>query len=73
MPHFIINRNKKCDPEYVHVIHDTTVNCGHLPKEKNQIALGWHSTCFSAIEVAKDLGYESIEGCTYCCEEFCPV
>tara|TARA_R100001163_G_C5039728_1_gene178147 strand:+ start:84 stop:329 length:246 start_codon:yes stop_codon:yes gene_type:complete len=69
LPNYIINKNNNGLPHLGHVIHDISVDCGHWPKKKNRVKLGWQTNGFSALEEAEALGFKPVDGCYYCCQE----
>lgn len=65
MPYYICNKN--ADDKGRHEVH--TTSCNHLPLPQNQIDLGFHSDCSSAINKVKTwnpTGF-TFDGCYYCC------
>lgn len=65
MPYYIINKN--ADNNGRNEVHTTA--CGHLPLSQNQVSLGWHTNALAAVNYAKLSGWNSADGCYYCCEE----
>lgn len=69
MPQFILNK----DPQAVshdHEVHNATAGCTYMPAPKNQIDLGNHPTCHSAVSEGKKRRPEwKINGCYHCCNE----
>lgn len=63
MPQFIVNKNAQATGE--HEVHDLSQNCKHLPNSANQVNLGIHVSCRSAIVEAKKY-YTNVDGCAYC-------
>ena len=43
--------------------------CEHLPDFDNQLSLGRHDVCDSAVAEAKRLGYRTANGCYWCSRE----
>jgi hypothetical protein len=65
MPNYIINKNQQANGD--HEVHDLSQNCAHLPNPENQIELGYHITCHSAVAEAKRRWpNDRINGCFYC-------
>jgi len=64
MPYFCVNKNAQ-PGSGDHEVHDTasTKNC--LPLQANRLALGYHSSCSSAVREAKRY-YTDVNGCAYC-------
>lgn len=72
MTKYIINKNKQdSESGENYEVHDITYGvCGHLPLPENQIDLGLHLNCQSALVEAKNrypAQKEYIDGCYYCC------
>jgi len=66
MPNFILNKNQQPNGDYE--VHNTTTGCSYMPDQSNQIALGWHSDCHSAVNLAKNTYRNTrINGCYWCC------
>ena len=66
MPNYIINKNQQANGD--HEIHNTTSGCSFMPNAENQVSLGAHLTCYSAVVYAKtQWSNERINGCYYCC------
>lgn len=64
MPYYVYNKNK-WDGVY-HEVH--TTECDKKPLPSNQVDLGWHSNCSSAIQKAKEVtGDNDFDGCKWCC------
>jgi hypothetical protein len=70
MKKFIINKNKQDSISGENYeVHNIDAKCTRLPKQENQINLGYHHTCRDAIQKAKELWPKSsydIDGCFYC-------
>ena len=65
MPTFVVNRNEQANGD--HEVHNTTTGCTFMPAPSNQINLGTHSNCQSAVAAAKQqLPYKRVNGCKYC-------
>ena len=65
MARFIVNKNKQ--PTGEHEVHNLDVGCNNLPLLANQISLGDHLTCASALsQVQKSNPGRSFDGCKYC-------
>lgn len=66
MPYFIINKNSQQNGD--HEVHEKDAGCQHLPNHENQIDLGFHLSCQSAVTDAKSRWPSNrINGCYYCC------
>lgn len=63
MPYYCVNMNAQ--PNGDHEVHDTGT-CTRLPFPSNQLNLGFHTNCFSAVQQAKRT-YSTANGCAYCC------
>ena len=58
--------NTNTDSKGNHEVHTTT--CSNRPSAENQVSLGLHSDCQSAISKAKSIsGKSNFDGCYYCC------
>lgn len=67
MPSFILNRNQQ--PNGDNEVHNTTTGCSWMPSPENQIGLGYHASCHSAVQQAKTTYRNArINGCIHCCE-----
>lgn len=65
MPDFIVNRNAQ--PNGDHEVHQFPQSqCPKYPLPQNQVKLGWHVSCASAVTAAKALGYTRANGCYHC-------
>jgi len=65
MPNFIVNSNAQSNGD--HEVHNTTTGCSYMPSAANQIDLGYHVTCQSAVTEAKRRWpLQRINGCYYC-------
>lgn len=65
MPNFIINRNAQANGD--HEVHNASTGCTYMPNPENQISLGQHQSCASAVAFAKAKWPGSrINGCYYC-------
>ncbi|KKO44796.1 hypothetical protein WG68_13200 [Arsukibacterium ikkense] len=64
MARYIVNKNAQSTGE--HEVHNVNT-CQYLPNVENQISLGEHATCQSAVQEAyrKFPGYK-FDGCYYC-------
>lgn len=76
MPHYCVNENKNENGKHqVHRLdkysHDNGDYdyCYWLPDEENQIALGWHPGCRSAVIEAKREHFQNSDGCAFCSPE----
>ena len=63
MRSFIVNRNAQSNGD--HEVHELNAGCSYLPDKENQVSLGWHSGCHSAVTAAKEK-YSQSNGCFYC-------
>jgi hypothetical protein len=61
MPDYVVNRNAQ--PNGDHEVHTKT--CTWRPEPENQIDLGWHASCTSAVNEARK-HYTQVNGCAYC-------
>lgn len=61
MPMYYVNKNAQDNGD--HEVH--TDSCRFLPKDENRIYLGYHASCHSAVEKAKDY-YNQVNGCIHC-------
>lgn len=66
MEYFLVNANAQAGGE--HEVH-RSYSCNHLPNPNNQISLGQHPNCRSALADAERRGYRPADGCAYCCPE----
>lgn len=67
MPYYIVNTNVQ--PESGdHEVHEKNSTCTHYPEPHNQLDLGFHVSCHSAVREAKKT-YPTADGCYYCCNE----
>lgn len=64
MANYIVNRTAQYGSGD-HEVHNLDANCSHLPSRENQLALGEHSTCSSAVQAARRY-YSDVNGCYYC-------
>ena len=65
MARFIINKNQQ--PNGDHEVHNKTIGCSYMPEIANQIDLGIHGSCYSAVRKAQtDWPGKRINGCFYC-------
>ncbi len=63
MPYYIVNTN--ADEKGRYEVHATT--CSWLPLSKNQLDLGYHSDCQSAIRAVQAQNPTlEFDGCAYC-------
>ncbi|PSB86218.1 hypothetical protein C5F63_12720 [Photobacterium damselae subsp. damselae] len=66
MPYYIINKNPQSNGD--HEVHEKDSGCSHLPNIENRIDLGFHSSCYYAVQDAKKRWPNNrINGCYYCC------
>lgn len=64
MPNYCVNTNQQTNGD--HEVHDLASGHGCLPSLTNRRDLGYHSSCFGAVEAAKQKGYTRANGCAYC-------
>jgi len=64
VPNYCVNKKSQTDSGD-HEVHDLTSTKGCLPNVENRLALGYHSTCSSAVTAAK-AHYSDSNGCAYC-------
>ena len=65
MAKFIINSNQQSSGDYE--VHNKTAGCSFMPKPENQVDLGDHLSCQSAVLHAKrQWPTAKINGCYYC-------
>lgn len=65
MSQFIINKNQQANGDYE--VHNVTAGCTHMPQPENQIDLGIHMDCHSAVAHARTRWpHARINGCYYC-------
>ena len=65
MPYYCVNKNAQSNGD--HEVHDLTPGaCNRLPLAGNQLALGYHQSCASAVQQAK-MSYWQSNGCWHCC------
>ena len=67
MSRYIINNNQQPNGDYE--VHNATNGCTHMPRVENQVDLGEHLNCQSAVLSAKRRWPQAsrINGCYYCC------
>lgn len=67
MPNYIVNKNAQSNGDHeVHVTPRSSCSSPRYPESKNQVALGWYTSCFGAVQKAKSLGYTKADGCYWC-------
>lgn len=65
MAKFIVNRNAQANGD--HEVHNKTTGCSFMPATENQIDIGEHANCSSAVISAKRTWPTNrINGCYYC-------
>lgn len=64
MLHFIVNKNPQPNGDYE--VHNATTDCEWMPAIGNQLDLGDHDDCASAVVEARET-YPQSNGCYYCC------
>ena len=67
MPNYCVNRNAQ--PTGEHEVHKLDGSCTRLPEKSNQLDLGWHPDCHSAVRKAREF-YNNVDGCYYCCASY---
>jgi hypothetical protein len=65
MPNYCVNRDAQSNSGD-HEVHDLASTKGCLPDPSNQIALGSHPDCRSAVKQAKEQHFSDANGCFYC-------
>ena len=63
MDRYCVNRNEQDNGD--HEVHNLAANCPFEPAPANQIDLGSHATCGSAVDAAKRY-YRQSNGCAKC-------
>jgi len=64
---YIVNDNPQSNRDHeVHKYPRTYCSSPNYPDSSNQVDLGLHINCHSAVRKAKSLGYEEADGCYYC-------
>ncbi len=65
MHRFVLNSNAQSNGD--HEVHNTSTGCSHMPSPGNQIDLGIHFACQSAVAAARQQWpNHRINGCYYC-------
>lgn len=64
MPTYIVNSNAQSNGD--HEVHNSSDPCSFMPSYANQVSLGWHSDCISAVRDANSRGYRPANGCAHC-------
>lgn len=59
---YYVNKNSQSNGD--HEVHVSS--CARLPNKENQLALGEHDSCRTAVTEAKK-SYTQSNGCYYCC------
>jgi hypothetical protein len=68
MAKFIINSKMQSNGD--HEVHNATIGCSYMPTPEQQIEVGEHETCDTAVAQAKRMWTGTkINGCYYCCNE----
>lgn len=62
MPDYCVHTNAD------HEVHDLASTEGCLPDADDQIDLGWHADCHSAMRTAKHF-YSTANGCAHCASD----
>ena len=55
--------NKVAQSNGDHEVHAS--GCSHMPSESNRISLGYHNSCWEAVEEARK-HYKQVNGCVHC-------
>lgn len=66
MPNFCVNKLAQENGD--HEVHDLDKKNWCLPRLANQLALGYHRSCTTAVAQAKET-YPKSNGCRWCAEE----
>ncbi len=76
MPYYCLNENENDTGKHQvhrldqHLQEDGSFDyCRWLPDEENQIELGFHFSCKTAVDQAKYEHFQNSDGCFYCCHE----
>lgn len=65
MNRYIVNRNAQANGD--HEVHNAITGCSFMPNPENQIDLGYHASCHSAVAEAKrKLPGQRVNGCYFC-------
>ncbi len=65
MPSYCVNKKAQLNGD--HEVHDLTPGvCPTLPALDKRLALGYHGTCTTAVQQAKQTYWKS-NGCYHCC------
>jgi hypothetical protein len=59
---FVVNTQAKNQQRTMH-----RASCGHLPKIRNQVGLGWRWSVSTAYKAAAAKGLTPIHLCAFCC------
>ncbi len=65
VPTYIVNSNKYGGHHEVHT-SPKPHGCTTYPAPANQVSLGYHATCGTAVSQAETSGYKPADGCAYC-------
>lgn len=68
MAHYCVNRNAQ-DVTGDHEVHNLDSHKGCLPEPINQVDLGYHASCRSAVIEATRRGHSPADGCRWCSPE----
>lgn len=63
MARYYVNKNTQSNGD--HEVHKQ--GCSRMPADANRVYLGDFTNCHSAVQAAKNKGYNSADGCFYCC------
>lgn len=61
MPQYCVNRTEQSNGD--HEVH--AEGCRFWPQPQNALPLGWHSTCSTAVQTARQY-YRQVNGCIHC-------
>lgn len=64
MDYYFVNRQAQANGD--HEVHKQT--CAYLPSPLNQLALGFHANCHSAVQAARAYYWQS-NGCYWCSQQ----
>ncbi|MHB1106667.1 MAG: hypothetical protein ACYCZ2_09925 [Lutibacter sp.] len=64
MPFYYVNNNAQSNGD--HEVHQE--GCAWFPQQENRTSLGYHSTCKSAVQKAKEY-HSQVNGCYHCSKE----
>lgn len=68
MQDFVINSNAQSNGD--HEVHNRSHGCPFMPDIEDQVDLGWHPNCHSAVAEARRLfPGKRVNGCYYCANQ----